>query len=436
MNYIYNIIEFTYNYIKYIILNICIYFNCCHIYRNKLKYDGFDFKVFHQHTNMKARRGIIYTPHGNIHTPAFIFCATKASMKSTTIDNVIKNNTQIILSNTYHLFLKGTDTIKSLGGLHKALGFNKPMLTDSGGYQVFAMNFQGVSSDIKGSKNRVFKPTFISTNENGSKFRSYYNMETIELTPEKSIQTQMDLGADIILAFDECTSSTISKEQTRLSTELSHRWEKRSLDYFLNNKHKSEHKQVLYGIVQGGIYKDLRKTSCDFINNNPFFGIAVGGCLGTNSQEMYDTVNYTMNNLVQDRPVHLLGIGYLRDIFNGVKQGIDTFDCVHPTRVGRHGYAFVPAKYLVTNKEKEKNFIDISKSKFNNINKPIYDECKCTTCQKYKLSYLHLLIKMKESVVYQLITDHNIYFMNKLMEDIRYGIEINNLESIEDFYIN
>lgn len=415
-----------FKYIKWIFLKICILLKLFPIISHSLTklYNGFDFKVYKEYK--KARRGVIYTPHGNIQTPAFIFCATKASMKSTTINDVIINNTQIILSNTYHLFLKGTDIIKKLGGLHKALGFNKPMLTDSGGYQVFAMNFHSVSKDIKGSKNQTFKPTLLSIDESGAIFRSYYDKSIIKLTPEKSIQTQIDLGADFIVVFDECTSSTISKEDTKKSTLLSHKWEKISLNYFLENRNK-KYPQALYGIVQGGIYQDLRKLSCDFINNNPFFGICVGGCLGNSTQQMYNTTNFVMNNLIKDKPIHLLGIGYIKDIFNGVEQGIDTFDCVHPTRIARHGIALIP--------KKNKNQLNLSNSKFKNDNTPIYNNCKCSTCKIYKKSYLHLLIKSKELIVYNLITNHNIYFMNKLMEDIRYGIETETLEEVKEYYL-
>lgn len=412
------------NFIKWLYIKIIKYFSIFFTYKlNKnSSYKGFNFMVFK--TYKKARRGIIYTSHGTIQTPAFIFCATKGSMKSTTIPDVIQNNTQIILSNTYHLFLKGYDTIKRLGGLHKALGFNKPMLTDSGGYQVFAMNFHSVSKDIKGSKNRTYQPTLLKVDEEGATFRSYYDNSIVTLTPEKSIQVQIDLGADFVVVFDECTSSTISKEDTKKSMELSHRWEKKSLDYF--HKHAKDN-QALYGIVQGGIYKDLRKISCDFVNSNDFFGTCIGGCLGESTEEMHSTVNYVMKNLRKDRPIHLLGIGYLKDIFNGVEQGIDTFDCVHPSRIARHGVALVP--------KTRKNQLDLSKGKYKEDDTKIWSECKCTTCKTYKKSYIHMLIKSGEHMAYNLITNHNIYFMNKVMEDIRDGIECDDLESIKKIYI-
>lgn len=388
-------------------------------------YEGFGFKILYEKDG--PRRGIITTPHGDIQTPAFIFCATKGALMSTTVDDAIANKSQIILANTYHLFLKGTDVIERLGGLHKAMGCDLPMLTDSGGYQIFAMNFKDVSSDIKGTRKPVFKPTLEKVSEESAKFRSYYDKRVVELSPERSIETQMKLGADFIVAFDECTSSTITKEETSESMERSHRWEKRSLDYFLANKEKSMHTQAMYGIVQGGIYSDLRDVSCDFVNSNEFFGIAVGGCLGKSKEEMYETVRFTMSKLRKDRPVHLLGIGYIEDIFNGVRCGIDTFDCVHPTRLGRHGTALV--------KKEPKSRISLAIGKYKEDDKPIEDGCGCTTCKKFKRSYLHYLISARENIAFNLITNHNIYFMNKLMEDIRKGIEEDRLDEIETFYL-
>lgn len=412
------------NFIKWLYIKIIVYFSIFFISESEKEsfYTDFNFKIFKKYG--KAKRGVIYTPHGNIQTPAFIFCATKASMKSALISDVTKNNTQIILSNTYHLFLKGIDTIKKLGGLHKAIGFNKPMLTDSGGYQVFAMNFHSVSKDIKGSKNRTYQPTLINVNEKGATFKSYYDKSIVTLTPEKSIQGQIDLGADLMMVFDECTSSTMYKEETKISMERSHRWEKRSLDYF---QKFNKGKQALYGIVQGGIYKDLRKVSCDFVNSHPFFGIAIGGCLGESTFEMHETVNFTMKYLKKNRPIHLLGIGYLKDIFNGVENGIDTFDCVHPTRIARHGIALIP--------KAKKNQLNLTKGKYRTDNSKIYNDCECSTCKIYKRSYLHLLIKSGEQMAYNLITNHNIFFMNKVMEDIRYGIEIDNLDIIKAKYL-
>lgn len=395
--------------------------------------DRFSWKVFKKSNTCKARIGVIQTPHGKIKTPAFIFCATKASMKTTTMDYMKTNNTQIILSNTYHLFLKGYETIKSLGGLHKAIGWNGPMLTDSGGYQVFAMNHMSVSGDIKGNRNISWKPSLEKVTGKSAKFRCYYTNKLVELTPEKSIYIQKALGADLVVVFDECTSHNISKKETEESMIRSHKWEKRSLDYF---EKINDGSQALYGIVQGGVYEDLRLESCNFINNNNFFGIAIGGCLGDTTLKMYQVVNFCMENLRKDRPVHLLGIGYIKDIFNGVKQGIDTFDCVHPSRVARHGFAYCKKIYLKSESEIRTNNINLNKGKFENDNNLLEDDCMCSTCKKgYKRSYIHLLIKQKELMGYTLITNHNVYFFNKMMNDIRYGILTDDLTSIENIYI-
>ena len=394
-------------------------------------YPNFSFTI--KKTLGKARLGTIKTPHGDIQTPAFIFCATKAAMRSTTTKSVEENRSQIILSNTYHLFLKGHEDIKRMGGLHKAVGWRKPMLTDSGGYQIFAMNHQSVSSDIKGAKTQYYKPTLIEVTEKEATFRSYYTNQVVKLSPEKSMEVQRNLGADIVLVLDECTSSGNSKEYTKTSMEMSHRWEKRSLDAFMEH---NDHRQALYGIVQGGVYEDLREESCDFVNSQPFFGVAVGGCLGKTTEEMHHIVSYTMDRLKKDRPVHLLGIGYLKDIFNGVECGVDTFDCVHPTRIARHGCALVKYSPDQTSKQNRTNSIDLNQTKYKDDDQPISIDCECTTCARgITRSYLHLLMKSKENIYQTYVTDHNIFFMNKLMEDIRQGIEDNDLDSIKEKYV-
>ena len=426
-----HIINFIVNWYVFIYFSLKLYFEKYPIIsQSKGK---FSWKVYKKCNKSKARLGILTTPHGKIKTPAFIFCATKATMKTTTVDYMESNNTQIILSNTYHLFLKGYQTIKAIGGLHKATGWNGPMLTDSGGYQVFAMNHKSVSGDIKGNRNISWKPSLEKVTDESAKFRCYYSNKLVKLTPEKSIDVQKALGADLVVVFDECTSHSISKEETRESMIRSHKWEKRSLEHF--NK-INDGSQALYGIVQGGIYDDLRLQSCNFINDNDFFGIAIGGCLGDTTDKMHHVVNHCMENLRKDRPVHLLGIGYIKDIFNGVKQGIDTFDCVHPSRVARHGFAYCKIRYLNSNSEIRTNNINLNKGKFENDNKLIEEDCKCTTCKKgYTRSYINLLIKQKELMAYTLITNHNVYFFNKLMEDIRFGILTNNLNQIEKKYI-
>ncbi|MDN5247769.1 MAG: tRNA guanosine(34) transglycosylase Tgt [Wolbachia endosymbiont of Tyrophagus putrescentiae] len=382
----------------------------------------FSFKIHKQ--SGSARFGIIKTPHGDIETPAFIFCATKAAIKAADIERINESGTQIILSNTYHLMLQpGEDKVAKLGGLHKIMGWNKPMLTDSGGYQIFSLGHGSVSDEIKGVRRK--QKTLIQINENGAIFRSYINGKTYCLTPEKSIQIQQKLGADLIVVLDECTPFHVSKEYTEKSMHLSHRWAKRSLNEF--DKTNSG-KQALYGISQGGVYQDLRRESCDFISNLPFFGQAIGGSLGQSKQQMYDVVSFTIENLKKDRPTHLLGIGGIIDIFHGVSLGIDTFDCVHPTRLARHGGALIKVKNRNSFSSKGKEHINLRNQQFELDDNPIENDCLCFTCQRHSRGYIHHLLKAKEILAYTLITIHNVFFMNKLMESIRQAILEDRLE--------
>lgn len=262
------------------------------------------------------------------------------------MDQMRAEGTQFILSNTYHLMLApGEEIVHKLGGLQKMTSWRGPMLTDSGGYQIFSMGHGSVAEEIKGNRkmeNAGMNKTLVSIDEVGAKFRSYVDNTIHELTPERSIDIQRKLGADIILVLDECTPFHVPKNYTEESTRRSHRWADRSLRRFAAT---TNGEQALYGIVQGGIYKHLRMESAAYVNSRPFFGIAIGGSLGADKQQMYSIVAFTRAQLRNDCPIHLLGIGGIRDIFHGVRQGIDTFDCVHPTRLGRHGGALVMAAH-------------------------------------------------------------------------------------------
>lgn len=312
----------------------------------EVSYPNFSFEVTQSVDSSKARLGRLHTPHGTVETPNFIFCATKAAMKATTMSQLREEGTQFILSNTYHLMLTpGSEIVEKMGGLQKFTGWNGPMLTDSGGYQIFSMGFGSVSNEIKGKRDTEalgWNQTLLSITEDGATFRSYVDGIIHHLTPEKSMEVQRQLGADLIVVLDECTPFNVDKEYTEMSMQRSHRWAIRSLNEFLRT---ASGKQALYGIVQGGVYDDLRDESTAFINETPFFGIAIGGSLGANKKEMHRIVRYTRERLRNDRPIHLLGIGGIRDIFHGVRQGIDTFDCVHPSRIARHGGALVLAAH-------------------------------------------------------------------------------------------
>ncbi len=379
-----------------------------------MRYPNFAFTVQKKSSSSRARRATITTPHGEVQTPAFIFCATKANIKSLPIEWVKENNTQIILSNTYHLMLQpGADIVEKLGGLHRFCGWNGPMFTDSGGYQIFSLGHGSVSDEVKGRRKSEGRKSLVKINEEGATFNSYINGTRYLLTPEISIDIQRKLGADLIVVLDECTPFHVEKDYTARSMRMSHRWALRSLAEF---DRKNDGKQALYGIIQGGIYQDLRKESCDFVNENDFFAHAVGGSLGQNKAQMHDIVHNTVPMLCDGRPIHLLGIGGIQDIFNGVEAGIDTFDCVHPTRLARHGGALVKGLGA-------REHLNLNNAQFKEDTKPIDDSCNCQCCTGYSRGYLHHLLKAKEILAQTLITAHNIAFMNRLMQNIRNCLE-------------
>ncbi|MBX3456953.1 MAG: tRNA guanosine(34) transglycosylase Tgt [Candidatus Paracaedibacteraceae bacterium] len=390
----------------------------------------FKFTFRRPNPNSRARLGILETPHGTVETPAFIFCATKAAIKGVTPEQMKAEGTQFILSNTYHLMLQpGSEVVQKAGGLHKFMGWNGPMLTDSGGFQIFSLGHGSVAEEIKGRRNSSRPKTMLKITEEGAKFKSYINGQTYMLTPEKSVQVQRELGPDFVVVLDECTPYHVDKRYTARSMHMSHRWAVRSMQEF--NRH-DDGSQKLYGILQGGVYEDLRKEACDFVNSHNFFGHAVGGSLGASKDQMYDVVAMTMENLRDDRPVHLLGIGGVQDIFNGVRHGIDTFDCVHPTRLARHGGALVRPE---NNPKPTREHIVLSNSQYREDYTPIEPDCACNTCQNYSKAYIHHLMKAGELLAYPLITVHNVNFMNRLLAAVRHGIETGTLDQIEKDWV-
>lgn len=385
---------------------------------------NFSFTYTRLSNKNKARLGTLTTPHGTIKTPAFIFCATKAAMKAVSARDMEEAGTQIILSNTYHLMLQpGAEVVAAAGGLHKFMGWQGPMLTDSGGFQIFSLGHGSVADEIKGKRQKSHARGLLKITEEGAKFKSYINGQTYLLTPERSIEIQHLLGPDFAVVLDECTPFHVDKRYTERSMHMSHRWALRSLQAF---KHYDDGRQKLYGIVQGGIYEDLRRQSCDFVNQQDFFGHAVGGCLGSHKQQMYDVVSLTTELLCGDRPIHLLGIGGIQDIFNGVAQGIDTFDCVHPTRLARHGGALVRPPFQLEGSKRE--HINLRNAPYQQDFTPIESDCDCYTCTNYTKGYLHHLLKAQELLAYTLITIHNVRYMNRLLEAIRLAIQEDRLE--------
>ncbi len=390
-------------------------------------YPNFSFTIKAHDLNSRARLGLISTPHGDIETPNFIFCATKGAMKAISMDKVRAAGAQIILSNTYHLMLNpGPDLIEHLGGLHTFMNWTGPLFTDSGGFQIFSLGHGSVASEIKGKRLHTSSRSLLKITENGALFKSYVDGRSILLTPERSIDVQMKLGADLIVVLDECTPFHVDKTYTQRSMEMSHRWALRSLDAFIK---KSQETQALYGIIQGGIYEDLRKISTDFVNTYPFFGHAIGGSLGASKNQMSDIIDITSSLLIPTRPIHLLGIGGIQDIFEGVSMGIDTFDCVHPTRIARHGGALVQPHLL---KDTSREHLNLRNTLYKEDPNPIDPGCPCYTCQNLSRSYLHYLLKAKELVVLELLTLHNITFMTRLLHAIRQGIQTSTLSSVKN----
>ncbi len=388
-------------------------------------YPGFGFDIIHRDPKSKARLGILKTPHGNVETPNFIFCGTKATVKGITPAQIKETKSQIILANTYHLMLQpGADIIEKMGGLHKFTGWDGPMLTDSGGYQVFAMGHGSVAEEIKGRRaheNR--KKTLLKITEEGALFLSYVDGSKVMLTPEKSIEVQRKLGADLIVQFDECSPFHVDKDYTARSTAMSARWGKRSLDEFFRHHNG---KQAVYGVVQGGVYEDLRIMSAQYTAENDFFGTAIGGSLGKDQDQFYQLVDWCMANVHPLRPVHLLGIGDFDDIFMNVRKGIDTFDCVSPTRLARHGWALV--------KGAPRGKINLRNSRFRDDPEPI-DSTAENYSTNFSRAYFHHLFKAQEMLGMQLLTIHNVQTMVRLMDEIRVAIKNGTLDQLEKEWI-
>lgn len=388
------------------------------------------------HTHGQGRCGLLETQHGVVETPGFFFCATKGTLKGLSTKVLHDHGVPALLSNTYHLMIQpGADLIEDFGGLHSFMKWNKPLFTDSGGYQIFSLHHGSVSDEIKGRKRTLPQShqgsSGVKVKKNGAHFRSHIDGKKWILTPELSVEVQCKLGSDFMCVLDECTPLHMTYEETKRSMHLSHQWEDRSLKAF---EEKRKPWQGLYGIVQGGIYEDLREESKAFVLERPFFGHAIGGSLGANKDQMYTVVAMIMKDQrLQCKPIHLLGIGGLRDIIFGVEQGIDTFDCVHPTRLGRHGGALIQPHYWRDAQEPyhQREHINLWRSCFQRDERPIDELCPCETCQSYSRGYLHYLLKAKELLALSALTLHNVVFMTRFMQSIRQGLQQNDLDTVK-----
>ena len=361
------------------------------------------YELLHVCKQTGARRGIVHTPHGDIQTPVFMPVGTQATVKSMTPEELKEVGAQIILANTYHLFLRpGHELVKEAGGLHKFMHWDRPILTDSGGFQVFSLG------------------ALRTISEEGVEFRSHLDGSKQFLSPEKAMEVENALGADIIMAFDECCPYPSTYEYTKKSMERTTRWAKRCKE-----AHNRKEDQGLFGIIQGGFYKDLRKQSAEDLIKLDFPGYAIGGIsVGEPKEEFLDILQYTTPLMPENKPRYLMGVGTPDYLVEAAIAGIDMCDCVIPTRLARHGTAFTSkGKIVVRNAIYERDF------------NPLDDECDCYACRNYTRAYIRHLVKTNEILGIRLLSIHNIKFLTNLMDKVRIEIERDNLGSFrKEFY--
>lgn len=367
------------------------------------KKQAITYELLHECKQTGARRGVIHTPHGDIQTPVFMPVGTQATVKSMTPEELKEVNAQIILSNTYHLFLRpGHELVKEAGGLHNFMHWDRPILTDSGGFQVFSLG-------------KLRKIT-----EEGVEFQSHLDGSKKFLSPEKAMEVENALGSDIMMAFDECCPYPSTYEYTKKSMERTTRWAKRCKE-----AHKRPEDQGLFGIIQGGFYEDLRKKSAEDLIELDFPGYAIGGIsVGEPKEKFIEILQYTAPLMPKDKPRYLMGVGTPDYLIEAAIAGIDMCDCVLPTRIARHGTALTShGKLVVRNATYEHDFT------------PLDLECDCYACKNYTRAYIRHLVKANEILGIRLLSIHNIKFLTNLMDKVRIEIENDNLGSFRDeFY--
>jgi queuine tRNA-ribosyltransferase len=376
----------------------------------------FSFHILKQSKTSRARVGVLETPHGIVETPCLVPVATQATVKTLTSEQVSETGTQILIANTYHLHLRpGERVVKKTGGLHAFMQWTRPLMTDSGGFQVFSLGFgrdHAVGKINTGGNMSVVQehtqPQQLRITEEGVWFRSHIDGEQLFIGPKESMRIQEALGADIMFAFDECTPPLADYAYTKTSLERTHRWAKECLRVKKNNN------RALFGIVQGGRFKDLRITSAKYIAALPFDGFGIGGEFGNDKRTMVRMLRWVVAELPKEKPRHLLGIGHPEDIPRIIKEGIDTFDCIVPTHYARHGTAFT-----------SRGRLDMHKRTLLADKKPLDVSCACPVCNVYSRAYVAHLIRAHEITGLSLLTMHNLWFFNayvaKLREQIKNG---------------
>ncbi len=365
---------------------------------------GSNYRLIHKSSDSSARAGELITSHGHVPTPAFMPVGTQATVKTMTPDEIKEIGYKIILSNTYHLYLRpGMDVLERMGGLHNFMGWDRPILTDSGGYQVFSM------SPLR------------QINEEGVTFRSHIDGSTHLLTPELAVRYQEIIGADVIMVLDECTATDVSYEKVEKAMQRTHRWAERCL------KAQKRPEQSLYAIVQGGVFPELRKKSVEYLTSLDFPGYAIGGlCLGEPKEKMWEMVSGVTAELPEDKTRYLMGVGSPEDLIKGIELGIDLFDCALPTRVARNG-----ALFTWHGRRNIKNAV------FATMKEPFELECNCYACRNFSAAYLHHLFMSSEILGLRLATIHNLSFIYRLMQRARKSVLNNTFDAFKhDFLKN
>ena len=376
------------------------------------------FSIIARDAETRARAGILTTAHGEVRTPAFVPLASTASVRALEPAEVAAIGYDIVLGNTFHLFLRpGGELIAELGGLHRFMGWGGAIVTDSGGFQVFSMGHGQVADEIKGRRGGGRGGAILAIEEDGVRFRSYVDGSERFMGPETSMVVQAQLGSDIVLAFDECTPFNVEREYTARSTERTHRWLERCIRWRAD--HEAGEGSLFFGIVQGGVYKDLRVQSLEAVLASGCAGVAIGGSLGREKEQMYEVVDWCTRGLeaaAADRPRHLLGIGEVDDLIRGVELGIDSFDCAMPTRLARHGVALVADP-------RNRWRVELDRPQWRASPEPLLEGCPCPACAGgLSRAYLHYLARGGELTGARLLTEHNLTFIARLLADLRGAI--------------
>jgi queuine tRNA-ribosyltransferase len=361
-----------------------------------------------------ARSGRLHTSHGAVATPAFIPLATRGTVRSLAAEELAELGYELLLGNTFHLFLRpGAELVERLGGLHRFMGWERALITDSGGFQVFSFAHGTVADEIKGRRARAgSEGGVLGISEEGVRFRSYVDGSERFMGPEESMSVQAALGSDIALAFDECTPYHADRDYTAGSTERTHRWLDRCLGW---HERSGPPSQAVFGIVQGGVHEDLRRASAERVSAAGVDGVSIGGTLGREKAEMYGVLDMVLPYLPQPAPRHLLGIGEPDDLLEGIARGIDLFDCAVPTRLARHGMALAPLP--------ESRFrLDLRRATLAEDEAPLVEGCRCAACARHSRAYVHYLTRLQELTAVRLLALHNLTYVERLVSGARSAI--------------